>query len=159
MSNESTEKPPQWVAWLDRYITILSEDFLGGPKRLKFAWSVNLHKGMTAFVVLLLMLIYRNFSTAAWVYLALHGTYGFLWVLKSRIFPDQAWEKETSLAFGLVTWGGLSLYWIAPWLLVSRNVHAPGWYLALCISMYSFGVFTHFATDMPRYFCTSAMAQ
>ena len=88
MANVSTEKPPRWVVGLDRFTKNLSEDFLGGPKRLKFAWSINLHKGASALVVLLLMLIYRNFSTAAWVYLALHGRYGFIWLFKHFTFPD-----------------------------------------------------------------------
>ena len=48
-------------------------------------------------------------------------------------------------------WGSLSLYWIAPLLLTSQGVQVPGWYIALCISMYSFGVFFHFATDMQKF--------
>jgi len=30
----------------------------------------------------------------------------FLWVLKSRIFPDSSWEEKTGLAYGLVIWLG-----------------------------------------------------
>jgi protein-S-isoprenylcysteine O-methyltransferase Ste14 len=90
-------------------------------------------------------------NQTAWLYLALHGSYGFLWLFKSRIFPDQAWEERTNLAFGLVIWGSLSLYWVAPWLLVSRGVEAPGWYLAICVSLYSFGLFAHFASDMQKH--------
>jgi len=48
---------------------------------------INLHKGLTSLVVVGLMLAYGNFSVGAWVYLALHGTYGVLWLLKERIFP------------------------------------------------------------------------
>ena len=112
---------------------------------------IDSNKAATAFFVLLLMAIYGQWQNpTAWVYLALHGTYGFLWVLKSKIFPDSSWEEKTGLGYGLVIWLGLCLYWIAPWLITSRNIQAPGWWLALCISIYAFGVFTHFATDMQK---------
>ena len=113
---------------------------------------INSQKLMTAFVVLALMAIYDQWQNpTAWIYLALHGTYGFLWLMKSRIFPDLAWEQKTSLLYGLAIWSGLSLYWIAAWLLMARSVQAPGWYLAMCVSMYAFGVFAHFSSDMQKY--------
>ena len=119
---------------------------------MKQKFFIDTHKGATAIFVLILMAVYRQWDNpTAWVYLALHGTYGFLWVLKSRIFPDQAWEQKTSLGFGLVIWGSLSLYWIAPWMLMARAVQAPGWYLALCASIFGFGVFSHFTSDMQKH--------
>lgn len=113
---------------------------------------IDTHKGATAFFVLILILVYRQWNNpTALIYLALHGTYGILWVLKSRIFPDRTWEQRVSLGYGLVIWGGLSLYWIAPWLLVARGVQAPAWYLALCVTLYAFGVFLHFSADMQKH--------
>ena len=112
---------------------------------------IDSNKALTAIVVLILIGIYQQWQNpTAWIYLALHGTYGFLWVLKSRIFPDRSWEEKTGLAYGLVIWGSLSLYWVTPWLITSQNIQAPGWYLAFCISLYAFGVFTHFASDMQK---------
>jgi len=111
-----------------------------------------MQKGLTGIAVLLMMAYYDQWGNiTAWVYLALHGSYGLMWVLKSRIFPDQQWEKSTSLAFGLVIWAGLSLYWVAPWLLTSGDVQAPYWYLAICMAIYIFGIFVHFTTDMQKY--------
>lgn len=119
---------------------------------MKQKFFIDSHKGVTFLFVLLLMAVYDQWANpTAWVYLALHGSYGFLWVLKSRIFPDRQWEQTTGLGYGLVIWAGLSLYWVAPWLLNSRGVQAPGWYLALCISLYSFGVFFHFTADIQKY--------
>jgi hypothetical protein len=113
---------------------------------------IDSHKGATSLAVLILMAIYDQWhNPTAWVYLALHGTYGFLWVLKSRIFPDRQWEQSTGLGYGLVVWGGLTLYWIAPWLLTWRGVQAPPWYLGLCVSLYTWGVFFHFASDMQKH--------
>jgi steroid 5-alpha reductase family enzyme len=118
---------------------------------MKQKFFIDTHKGSTAIFVLLMMALYHQWQNpTAWIYLALHGTYGILWVLKSRIFPDQRWEQKTSLGFGLVIWASLSLYWVAAWLLNWRGVQAPGWYLALCASLYIFGVFFHFASDMQK---------
>ena len=112
---------------------------------------IDSHKAATGLFVLALIAVYDQWDNpTAWVYLALHGTYGLLWVLKSRIFPDKQWEQPTSLGYGLVIWAGLSLYWIAPWLITSQNVQAPPWYLGLCIAIYAVGVFWHFASDMQK---------
>jgi steroid 5-alpha reductase family enzyme len=119
---------------------------------MKQKYFIDSHKGATAFFVLFLMMIYNQWENpTAWLYLALHGTYGLLWVLKSRIFPDQAWEQKTGWGYGLVIWGGLSLYWIAPWMLTALNIQAPGWYMALCTAIYACGVFFHFASDMQKF--------
>jgi steroid 5-alpha reductase family enzyme len=109
-------------------------------------------KGMSFLVVLVMIAVYDQWhNPAAWVYLALHGTYGILWALKSWFFPDQQWEEPLSPGFAVVIVGGLAVYWIAPWLLTSRGVEAPPWYLGLCISLYTFGIFFHFASDMQKH--------
>ena len=90
-------------------------------------------------------------NETAWIYLATHGTYGVLWVLKSRVFPDAQWERETGLAYGLVIWGGLTLYWIAPWLITAGDLHAPAWLLGACVAVYAVGVLLHFASDMQKH--------
>lgn len=119
---------------------------------MKIQTFISSQKGVTALVVLMMIAIFDQWqNTTAWVYLALHGTYGFLWVIKSRIYPDKKFEKITNLGFALVIWGSLSLYWISPYILTSRSVQVPAWYLALCISMFVFGVFFHFVTDMQKY--------
>lgn len=113
---------------------------------------IDLHKGLTVAVCLVLMAIYQQWdNSTAWIYTALHGTYGILWVLKSRIFPDRSWERGAGLGLGLVYWAGLSLYWITPWLITSQGISVPGWYLGLCVSMNIFGVFFHFVTDMQKH--------
>lgn len=109
-------------------------------------------KGGTFLVVLAMMAVYDQWrNPTAWVYLALHGTYGILWVLKSRTFGDRQWEQPVSPGFALVLVVGLALYWVAPWILTSRNVEAPPWYLGVCISLYAFGLFLHFASDMQKH--------
>ncbi|MFZ4842992.1 methyltransferase family protein [Mycetocola saprophilus] len=114
---------------------------------------IDLSKGLTAFVVLALIAIYGAWDNpVAWVYLGLHGGYGFLWLLKSRIFPDPQWEKRTSLGMGIAYFLVLALYWIAPWLIVSGiSPRAPGWYIGVCVLMFVFGIFFHFVSDMQKH--------
>lgn len=64
---------------------------------MKIKQAINLHKFLTFLVVLSLMAFYNNFTIAPWVYLALHGTYGLMWLIKDSLYPDQQWEKEISL--------------------------------------------------------------
>ncbi len=119
---------------------------------MKQKFFINSHKGVTALVILGMMAYFHQWQNpTAWVYLALHGSYGFLWVLKSRIFPDRQWESERGLLYGLYIWAGLSLYWIAPFLLTSRGVQAPAWLLGLTVSLYTFGIFLHYTADMQKY--------
>ncbi len=119
---------------------------------MKQKFFIDTHKGITFAAILVLMAIYNQWqNTTAWIYLSLHGTYGILWVLKSRIFPDRQWENPSSVWYGLYIWMGLSLYWISPFLITSRGTNAPAWLLALCVCMYVLGVFLHFSADMQKY--------
>jgi len=68
---------------------------------MKAKHFINLHKALTFPFILTLMLIYQNFNLGAWVYLALHGTYGLLWLLKDQIYPDKQWEQEISVGTGI----------------------------------------------------------
>ena len=113
---------------------------------------IDSHKGATFIYILSLMYIYQNtFNINLYIYLALHGSYGILWILKSKLFPDKQWESKCSIWYGLLIWFGLSLYWIAPYLIIAQNIQPPNWYIAMCISMYIFGVFFHFTSDMQKF--------
>ncbi len=123
-------------------------------RRLTFKqkYFIDSHKAVTGLFILGLMVIFQRWDNpTAWVYLALHGTYGLLWNIKSRCFPDKSWEQETGLWFALVAWGGLSTYWVAPVIIMAGNVLAPAWLLGVSIALYGTGVFLHFAADMQKY--------
>tara|TARA_X000001036_G_C20467900_1_gene720281 strand:- start:121 stop:696 length:576 start_codon:yes stop_codon:yes gene_type:complete len=96
-------------------------------------------------------------NIVAWIYLALHGTYGYMWILKSKIFPDRQWESKTTIRYGLFIWLGLSLYWISPYIIISGNSILPfsipmyPIYIFFCVTIYIFGVFLHFTSDMQKY--------
>ena len=118
---------------------------------------IDTHKGFTPLFIVLLILIHQPTNDAhlhGHIYLALHGTYGILWVLKSFYFPDKSWEKECGVLYGLLIWLGLSLYWISPYIIVSGieygKIYSIDSYLALSlvISIYILGIFFHFCSDM-----------
>ena len=112
---------------------------------------IDTHKVATGLGVFGMMAWHSSWDHAtAWIYLALHGTYGLLWVWKSRTFPDKSWEERCTVVYGLTIWAGLSLYWIAPWIVTSGGVEPPPWYLAACITLWGLGVFLHFASDMHK---------
>jgi steroid 5-alpha reductase family enzyme len=113
---------------------------------------INLHKGTTALVIGALMLAYGNGSLGAWVYLALHGTYGMLWLLKERIFPDRQWQQPIGWVGAVVMFLVLALYWLAPFLLISSGAVPPMPLVALAIVLNLLGVFLHFGSDAQKHF-------
>lgn len=119
---------------------------------MKIKHPINLHKFLTFALVISLMLIYQNFTLAPWVYLALHGTYGIMWLIKDRLYPDRRWEEKTSVASGIATFMLLSLYWIAPFLLISSKVQPSAPLIAAAIATNIFGVFLHYGSDAQKYF-------
>ncbi len=119
---------------------------------MKLKYPVNLHKGMTAFMVVALMYYYTNYSIGAWIYLSLHGSYGFLWLLKDRIFPDKQWEQTVSIPYGIFVFIVLGLYWVAPWYLISTFIEPGAAIISLAVSLNMFGVVLHFASDAQKYY-------
>lgn len=47
--------------------------------------------------MLTLMWYYNNYSLGCYVYLALHGTYGLLWNMKTLAFPDPSHQNRVSI--------------------------------------------------------------
>lgn len=90
-------------------------------------------------------------NPTAWLYLAIHGSYGVLWTLKSRIFGDAQWERPLT---AIRTLGGvvvLSSYWIAPLLICHDDHRAAPAVAAVAVALYAIGVFLHFAADMQKW--------
>ncbi|MGB7315429.1 MAG: DUF1295 domain-containing protein [Nodosilinea sp.] len=119
---------------------------------MKVKHVINLHKGATAFYIAALMVAYQNFGLGPWVYLALHGTYGILWLLKDHLYPDKQWEQTIPLATGIFGFGFISLYWVAPFLLISRGVEPPLPLVAAAIALNILGIFLHYVSAAQKYF-------
>ena len=128
--------------------------------RLKQKYFIDSHKGITPLFIIFLISFYNAWNnTEAIIYLALHGTYGFLWVTKSFIYPDKQWESKVNILYGFLIWIVLSLYWLSAYVIVTGNHFmkmkifencGPG-YLGVLISFYIIGVFLHFTSDMQKY--------
>ncbi len=119
---------------------------------MKAKYPINLSKFLTFAVVITLMFIYQNFTTAAWIYLALHGTYGFMWLIKSNLYPDIQWEQEISLGTAIFVFLVADLYWVAPFLLISSGVQPSAPLICIAIATNLFGVFLHYGSDAQKYF-------
>ena len=125
---------------------------------LKQKYFIDSHKGITPLFIIGLIFYYNQWDNfIALIYLALHGTYGLLWITKSNIYPDKQWENKTSILYGLTIWFGLSLYWISPYILTSGTnffpiLNEPNYiFYTSCIIMYIIGIFLHFTSDMQKH--------
>ena len=155
--NEKQSNVPLWFHWA-RFTSFMTERFLGGPQILKLSWVINFQKTGTFFYILLLMNFYQNFSVSASVYLALHGMYGFCWMIKHFAFPDKSWEKKVTVGGGLMAFIlVLGLYWVFPFLLIS-GILGPDQKMAsipiltAAISIHTLGVVIMMVADCQKYY-------
>lgn len=100
-------------------MTDLLIDFPPGFLSIKLKYPINAQKGGSVIFILALMSYYNNYSLGSYVYLALHGTYGLIWLIKASAFPDASFEAKA----GLFTWMTISailvLYWSIAWIQIS----------------------------------------
>ncbi len=121
--------------------------------RLKAATFINAHKILVIPVVLGLMWFYDNWSTDAYIYLAMHGTYSILWLLKHSMYADRRFQEKVPLWTGLLfIFVPLAGYYVAPYLLISSHVSVPPPVVGLALSSYILGIFFHYVSDAQKYF-------
>ena len=141
---------------VNRVVQYLSRDAFGGPRVLKLAWVINFQKAGTLPFIAALMWWHANTSTAAWVYLALHGGYGLSWFVKDLAVPDRGWQQRVTfggalLSFLLV----LGPYWAMPWLLISgvlgpdHSQPTPA-LMAACIVVFAIGLTLMIGADAQK---------
>ena len=141
-----------------RLTDYLTADCLGGPRPWKFAWVINFQKAGTFVFLGLLMWWYENTSTVAWIYLAMHGSYGIAWLVKDASFPDPAWQQRITIAGGINAFAGvLGWYWVFGWLLISGHAGGDwplpdGAWFALCVSLCLIGTVIMIAADAQKYY-------
>ncbi len=119
---------------------------------IKVKYPINLSKGLTFVLIFGLIIFYQNFSYAAWVYLALHGSYGIMWLIKDWLYPDKSWEQEVSIFWGILIFFIVGLYWIAPFILISQGKEGTPPLIAAAISINLFGTLLHFVSDAQKYY-------
>ena len=79
-------------------------DIPPGPKFIPLHIVVNLQKFGMPFYLLALILYFQNFSEQMLTYTVLHGSYGLLWYLKHKVFPDKTFEAKCTFSCALVCW-------------------------------------------------------
>ena len=145
------ETAPQWAVAMDRWVRYLIEDLFGGPRIIKVAQMINFHKVITVFLIYAMMVYFDNYSTAAWIYLALHGTYGYCWLIKDFSFRDIYFDKRVTFGGVFATYIGLvGWYWLLPFLFISRNVQPSNELLWFCISLHTLGCVLMVAADLQK---------
>ncbi|KAF0719232.1 Aste57867_1187 [Aphanomyces stellatus] len=141
-----------YTAFFIPFKQCLMHDFLGGPRPVQFRYLVNLHKGATFVFVLGLMAHFDNWSWTAYIYLANHGIYGLLWLLKEATIPDKAWTVYLTIPSTVVSGAGITMYWAAAYIVVAFRVAVPPWLGALSVAVHTFGVTLMMAADTQKYF-------
>ncbi len=147
-----------WAQIARRWTGLIFYDLFGGPIPWKFAWVINFEKLGTFPLYAFMMIWYHNNSTASWIYLAMQGAYGLVWIVKDVAFPDPNFQYRLTIAGGISAFTSvLLLYWVFGWLLISGISHPAyplpesAWF-CLCISLCIFGCGIMIASDAQKYF-------
>lgn len=152
---------PEPPAWAFKLHTLTQRLINVGPessRQIKLAWVINFQKAGTLPFLCLLMIFYQNNDPAAWVYLALHGSYGLVWLVKDLTFPDPAWQKYVSPVGAMVAFCSvLAWYWVFGWLLISapempRYPLPDAAWFAMCICLCVLGCAIMMAADAQKYY-------
>ena len=111
-------------------------------------WIINAHKSLVIPIVLAMMWYFHNWSTAAFLYLGLHGTYSLLWLIKQAVFADKSFARPIPLWTGALTpFLPLMTYMVGAFLLISEHTVPPNWVFALAPFLCISGVFPHYVSD------------
>ena len=134
-----------------------------GPAIASPRQAINLHKVLVGPLTLALMFAFDQWTLAAWLYLALHGTYGMMWVAKDIAFGDPSWQGKATLgsAVGVFVYP-LGLYLLPPLLILTPLGTAipggwasgplPPWLAFTSVTLFVVGAFFHFVSDAQKYF-------
>ncbi len=162
-ANSVSTTPPAWAVSLQRFNQWIMFDIGGGPRPFTLATIINIQKAGSLPFFAFLIWLYSDktpsaTSSAAWVYLALHGGYGINWLIKDLLFPDAKWQHRTTILAGAISAAGLTMYWLAGWLIISgrtsMNYPLPeNIWISLCVLICLLGCIIMTAADVQKY-CT-----
>lgn len=114
---------------------------------------INAHKALVIPVVLGLMWFYDNWSTEAFIYLSIHGTYSLLWLVKEATYPDRRFEERQPFWIGtLFIFLPLAGYYVAPYLLISGHLSLPPYLIGVVLFLFTSGMFLHYVGDAQKYY-------
>ena len=144
------------ISFLDFYSNLFDLDNSPFVTKLRFFpvyLLVNIQKGLTLPLMLFLMWYFQNYSIGCWVYAALHGSYGIIWVMKDMVFPDKGFRRNMDPIGTILLTGVLGAYYYIPYLMVSgqANQNPSPIRIFFCIKMYVFGVLLMVLSDLQKY--------
>jgi len=114
---------------------------------------INAHKILVIPIVLGLMIFFDNWSTEAFIYLSIHGTYSLLWLVKEATYPDRRFEERQPLWIGILfIFMPLAGYYVAPYLLISQHLSLPPYLIGIVLVCYISGIFLHYVGDAQKYY-------
>lgn len=103
------------------------------------------------------MIYFDNWSLGAWMYLAMHGSYGIFWLFKDYVFPDPAWGRKCTILSWLMPWPiALGPYMLPGYWLMSRQTpdsaqNPTPERLFICLMLYIWGLVFVMLTDAQKY--------
>lgn len=143
-----------WQVLLLKVLHWGMNDIPPGPKFIPLYISINLQKVGTPFYLVFLMWYYQNYSPPMLVYAALHGTYGCMWYVKHRVFPDPSLLISATFMCHLVCFVLIiGPYMIPAYLLASRtasNETQTPMRLFFSSVLYIFGLVMTLLSDMQK---------
>jgi len=123
-----------------------------GPAFIPMRYHANLHKGSMFFYILALMCYFDNFTLGAYLYLALHGSYGFFWLIKDITFPDPGFERNVTVMSFLMPWPiALIPYMFIPYWMITERPHVSPERMLVAIMLYVNGIVLMLLTDAQKY--------
>jgi len=139
--NEAIEKLAEFADWM-------VYELPPGPPIIPMRVYVNFHKGGMFFYILFLMWYFDNFTTSAYLYLSLHGSYGYFWLLKDFVFPDPGFGRYVTITSFLMPFPIALIPYMMPafWMIRDRP-EVSNERMFVCLMMYMFGVMLMMLTD------------
>ena len=123
-----------------------------GPPLIPMRYYANIHKGTMFFYILFLMWYFENYTTGAYLYLALHGSYGFFWLMKDVTFPDPGFARKVTIMSFLMPWPiALLPYMLPGYWMVSSFTQVSNERMLVALMMYVNGVVLMLLTDAQKY--------
>ena len=103
----------------------------------------------------ILQILFQNFSTRACLYTAVHGTYGLIWLMKSRLyFPDPGFSKKVTLGSNINILVALIHYYLLPLTcIISKYDHdIKNGNLMVVLFSFVIGVFFMVGSDAQKFY-------
>lgn len=120
---------------------------------LQWRHFINLHKFLTPFIVSVLIWYYNAYTFAAHLYLAMHSSYAYCWLLKDLWFPDRNFAQSISLKDSVIKFCVMAIaYWSSPFFICKYRNIPSSLVIILSVSSFTFGMMFHYGSDCQKYF-------